>query len=297
MRALSFDDLLSLAGGRIGKFDVPCPLCSHLYNPRKRVLRIWHETSNFIGYACARCGEKGWARGDGRPASPDRLVEIRREAAERRAGEVRASRRTAQWLWSAARPIESTSPPAIYLRETRGYRGLIPHTLRYLPPREPKHQHAMIAAIGLAYELPHLSPGSYVIADEAVVAVHLTKLHPDGSSKARDAANAKIIVGQGSVGFPICLAPPNDSLGLAITEGIEDALSTREATGLGAWAAGCAGRLPALAGTVPAWIDCVSILMDADAAGQDGAAVLHRALIERGIHAELVALAERSAAA
>jgi hypothetical protein len=74
-------------------------------------------------------------------------------------------------------------------------------------------------------------------------------------------------------------------------------LSIHEATGLGAWAAGSAGRLPALAGTVPAWIDCVSILMDADAAGEKSAPALHHALVERGIRAELVALAERSAAA
>ena len=47
------------------------------------------------------------------------------------------------------------------------------------------------------------------------------------------------------------LAPMNDLLGLAITEGVEDALSIHAATGLGAWAAGAASRLPALADAVP----------------------------------------------
>ena len=43
-----------------------------------------------------------------------------------------------------------------------------------------------------------------------------------------------------STGAPIVLAPLTDALGLAITEGIEDALSVHEATGLGVWAAGSA---------------------------------------------------------
>jgi hypothetical protein len=39
-----------------------------------------------------------------------------------------------------------------------------------------------------------------------------------------------------SIGFPIVLAPVNDGLGLSITEGIEDALSLHQATGLPQWA-------------------------------------------------------------
>ena len=39
--------------------------------------------------------------------------------------------------------------------------------------------------------------------------------------------------GRGAGGLPIVVAPVNDSLGLAITEGIEDALSVHEATGFG----------------------------------------------------------------
>lgn len=37
-----------------------------------------------------------------------------------------------------------------------------------------------------------------------------------------------------SKGAPIVLAPLNDLLGLIVTEGIEDALSAHQATGLGA---------------------------------------------------------------
>jgi hypothetical protein len=54
---------------------------------------------------------------------------------------------------------------------------------------------------------------------------------------------AKIMLGPMS-GLPIVLAPVNDSLGLAITEGIEDGLSVFEETGLRVWAAGSAGNMP-----------------------------------------------------
>ncbi len=86
-----------------------------------------------------------------------------------------------------------------------------------------------------------------------------------------------------SMGLPIVLAPPNDLLGLAITEGIEDGLSVSQATGLGVWAAGAANRMPALAAAVPNYIDCVTIYAHADEAGKRGAFELARALQALGI--------------
>jgi hypothetical protein len=93
---------------------------------------------------------------------------------------------------------------------------------------------------------------------------------------------AKIMIGR-SAGSPIVLAPPNDLLGLAVTEGVEDALSAHEATGLGAWAAGSASRLPALAAAIPAYVECVTIYAHADEAGRRGAEELAQALDRRGI--------------
>ena len=66
--------------------------------------------------------------------------------------------------------------------------------------------------------------------------------------------------------------PPNDLLGLAICEGVEDALTAHEATGLGAWAAGSAGRMPALASVIPHYIEALTIYAHDDKAGHDGAA-------------------------
>src|SRR5262249_5795756 len=117
--------------------------------------------------------------------------------------------------------------------------------------------------------------GSYNVS----TAVHLTLLKSDGSSKA-NVERPKLIIGR-PLGRPIVLAPPNDLLGLAITEGIEDALTAHAATGLGAWAAGAAGFMPSLADKVPSYIECVTIFADPDETGQRNARALADALIAR----------------
>src|SRR5690606_5096012 len=87
-------------------------------------------------------------------------------------------------------------------------------------------------------------------------AVHLTRLKPDASGRLD-----KIMIGPVS-GHPIMLAPVNDGLGLVIAEGIEDALSLHEATGLGAWAAGSATHMPKLAPEVPDYVSWVTLAED-----------------------------------
>ena len=134
-------------------------------------------------------------------------------------------------------------------------------------------------------------PGVYRIDEAAVVGVHLTLLQPDGLGKA-DVQSEKLIVGQGSAGFPICLAPPERPLGLAISEGIEDALSIHEATGLGAWAAGCAGRLPKLANKIPTYVEAVTICAHRDRDGERHARELADTLARRGIDVVLQGLAQ-----
>ena len=187
----------------------------------------------------------------------------------------------AKALWTKSIPAKGT-PVETYLRISRGYQGLIPETLRFLPASE-KHPPAMIAAFAMAVEI---EPGILCVPPDAVRAVHLTKLKPDGMGKA-DMPDPKIILGRGASGVPIILAPPNDLLGLAITEGIEDALSVHAATGLGAWAAGSASRMPALADVVPEFIECVTIIGDDDDAGRKFARQLAERLISRGITVSL----------
>jgi hypothetical protein len=181
----------------------------------------------------------------------------------------------AAWLWSQRRLIAGT-PAERYLREARGYAGPIPRSLAFLPPTKPEHHPAMIAAFGLVAEA---APGT-LREPRGVDAVHLTLLRADGSAKA-DVKPSKLILGR-PLARPIVLAPPNDLLGLAICEGIEDGLTAHAATGLGAWVAGAAGFMPALADLVPAHIDAVTIFAHPDKAGLRGAYALAAALGRRG---------------
>ena len=130
-------------------------------------------------------------------------------------------RRKAAWLWRHHQDITDDCPVALYLRR-RGYQGANPPTLGYLPPRD-DFPPAMIACFGFAQEV---EPG--VIEPPAVVQqVHLTRLTMDGHKA--DIDPVKKITGPG-MGVPIVISPPNDLLGLAITEGIEDGLSVYQAT-------------------------------------------------------------------
>ena len=182
-------------------------------------------------------------------------------------------RAKAAWLWARRQPIRD-SIAETYLREARGCSGPLPPTLAFLPPFKPDQHPAMIAAYGLPDE-----PEPGILGEpEGIQAVHLTLLAPDGSGKAEIEPN-KITIASPS-GMPIVLAPMNDLMGLAITEGIEDALSVHQATGLGAWAAGSAPYMPKLATAIEqlattreydASPDCVTIFVDDDHDGRRSA--------------------------
>ena len=141
----------------------------------------------------------------------------------------------AAWLWSQRKPITGSIAELSYLRESRGITCVLPATLGFLPARG-KYPPAMIAAFGLCDEP---EPG-LIVPPRNVEAVYLTKLKPDGSGKA-DVEPNKITIGSPS-NLPIVIAPLNDLLGLAVCEGIEDALTVHQTTGLGAWVAGSAGE-------------------------------------------------------
>ena len=166
----------------------------------------------------------------------------------------------ARWLWSRRQLITGTIAEK-YLR-VRNITCELPATLGFLPARKPEHHPALISAFTLVDEP---EPGVLRTLRD-VDAVHITLIRPDGNGKA-EVAKPKIMVGR-PLGRPLVLAPVNDLLGLAICEGVEDALSIRQATGLGAWAAGSATMLPALADSMPDYITCVSIFVDADEVGR-----------------------------
>ena len=201
---------------------------------------------------------------------------LKQKAKAEDAERQREQHRKAAWFWSQRQPIKGTIAER-YLRQVRGITCPLPATLGYLPARKSDHHPALISAFALVDEV---EPG--VLGDSrGVVSVHFTLLKPDGSGKA-EVEKPKIMIGSPG-NLPIIIAPANDLLGLAITEGIEDALTVHQATGLGAWAAGSAGRMPGLAETVPESIECITICADADQAGRDGAFALADALARRGV--------------
>ena len=230
-------------------------------------------------YVRARLGlpSDGWKRERPRALTPKSPGKADVDATER----DKAVR-----LWRQRKPIAGTIAE-VYLRKPRGYSGVIPPTLAYLPPSD-GHEPALIAAFGTASEP---EPGVLAIADETVMAAQLVKLKPDGSGKA-DCEPNKLIIGRGALGSPIVVAPPNDLLGLAITEGLDDALSIHDATGLGCWASGGATRLPALADAMPDYIDFVTIVADRDPAGIRYANALADRLSKRRIKHRISYLGE-----
>jgi hypothetical protein len=191
-----------------------------------------------------------------------------------RATEEASQHAKAAWLWQQ-RQSAAGSALERYLR-ARGYVDAIPPTIGYLPAGG-KHPHAMLSAFALPSEV---GPGE-LGAPLTVRSVHLTKLNLDGSDRIRE-KGGKIIVGR-PLGLPIVIAPPNDLLGLAVCEGIKDALTAHAATGVGTWAAGSAGFMPKLAAAVPSYIEAVTIYAHNDKAGEDGARQLAAALHKRRI--------------
>ncbi len=279
---LALDDIDRLTGGGLGEFRTVCPVCASTRRTpakaRLRVLKIWRRNPDFASYACAHCGIGGYARAPGAPRARE---PARRAAQEKRAIDVRRRREEAAFLWRISRPARA-SPVEAYLR-SRGI-AYLPSTVRYLMPRRQTHHPAMIVPYGLPAEP---EPGVLAMAETAIAAVHLTFLTADGRKAAMlGGASAKITRGS-PLGLPLVLAPMNDLLGLAIAEGIEDAMSVHQATGLGAWAAGCASYLPSLADRVPDCADCVSLMADDDADGRRHCDALARRLMGRGIHVEL----------
>jgi hypothetical protein len=139
--AVGFDQLIAALGTR-DKADMPCPACGpdrrHAVNRRRGVLRLWRRDPDFIGYHCARCGARGWAKRGGQPAAPPRR-EPRRNAPAPLADNGYTFHRAME-MWREAHPAEG-SIVATYLRSRGIVLARLPRTLRALasPP-------AMIAA-------------------------------------------------------------------------------------------------------------------------------------------------------
>jgi hypothetical protein len=184
-------------------------------------LEIFLTGCSFTQAIEALTGERMPSADEARAAAAQRRVQEKAT----QAGQVG----TARWLWEQRQAPQGTIVER-YLA-ARGYTGIIPATIAYLPARG-DYAPAMISAYARPVELDNELRAPH--GDE-VCAVHLTRLLPDGSDRRRD-AHAKITIGA-PIGYPIAIAPVTDGMSLALCEGIEDALAFR-AAGFGAWAAG-----------------------------------------------------------
>lgn len=305
--------ILKTLKGHNGKFAGPCPVCGgrdrfavdlkrSLFNCRhcqrsggdaiSLVMAL--DNCDFLRAVETLAGPPPNGRtetDDERSAREQQAVERRerleRERIEREAREAEEQCQQhdkARWLWSQRQPIGGTIAER-YLREVRGIICPLPPTLAFLPQRKPEHHPAMVAAFALPP--PEIEPG-LLGEPRNVEAVHLTLLRADGSGKA-DVDRQKLIVGSPE-NLPIVLAPPNNLLGLAVAEGIEDALTAHQATGLGAWAAGFAGHMPALADMIPDYIEAATVYAHPDKAGRNGSIGLAERLDRRGIEVRMEGL-------
>ncbi len=269
--------------------DTLCPFCSAGRSEEKQklpVFRVWWICEDFLTYYCIHCGEKGSISryGAALPVDLENLEKARLEAARRDITIRRERLDKARAIWRMAIPIDGTLAEQ-YLRNIRGIQCALPATLRFRPARRLNgYRPAMIAAHGLPVEG---EPGMLNIKESGVFGIQFTFLAADGSGKALNKDGlSKISIGY-SRGWPIVLAPPNDGLALSICEGIEDALSVHEATGMGAWASTGAKKLKALAPAVPSYIEAVSIIVDDDEDGRTGAEALAAALDGHGCEISL----------
>jgi putative DNA primase/helicase len=287
-RSVAIDQVIVWRGIKLrGKIERvgPCPRCGGTdrfsINTRKGVfncrgcnvggdamsLTRFLDGSSFRDACLTLAGERASIKYHG----PQRRLEPRpvTESDEHR------QRSKARYLFGSSVPAAGTLVKS-YL-QARGI-GVPSSALRFLPPRKPTHHPAVLVPYGLPDEP---EPGVIDIAIDAITAVQLTLLKPDGASKA-DVEPNKMTVGS-PAGKPMVVAPINDLLGLAICEGAEDALSAHQATGLGAWASGGDSFLPKIADAVPDYVEAVTIYAHSEERAQRCVRELADALDARGI--------------
>jgi putative DNA primase/helicase len=170
--------------------------------------------------------------------------------------------------WERTRPAPATLAD-LYLDRHRGYRSVIPPTIRFVPAL--RH-----APSGLM--LPVMVAAVAVWPSHEITAIHCTYLNPNTGGKAA-AEPVKMMLGQAG-GGAVRLAECGERL--AISEGIETGLIAQFATGIPTWAAlSAAGMEAVVLPPLPLAAE-VFILADDDERGIKAAKVLARRLVPEG---------------
>lgn len=268
---------LYLAGSKRGRwFDGPA-------GEHGDLLDLVRETQGLRGTGEAMSWARRWLGLDGgaapRPTPRGVLGSSREDDAEERNRKISK----AIDLWRRTVTLAGTQAER-YLVETRCIRlGTWPGFLRYLPGGQGKDGRIYLPALAALAQDP---AGRFV-------AIHLVKLDPAGapikaSEEARtyigedgEAVVAPAKQSRGPIaGGAVRFGDPGPDGRLAVTEGIEDALSVvAMRPGLPVWAA-LGGNLPGV--DLPAAARKVLICGDADEPGRAAAAKLARRLLKEG---------------
>ena len=112
---LTYAKLCDAIGNKLGQFDIPCPSCGPTHHAthtdKRRILRVWHNKPDFISFACARCGEEGYAVPETKKeeeAKPDPAKEQAEKKRSRGTGEARSRARSQQAL-ARQQPLEAAA--------------------------------------------------------------------------------------------------------------------------------------------------------------------------------------------
>jgi hypothetical protein len=248
MLTLSYVQVVDLCGNRRGKFDVACPFCGpdrrSPLNRKRPVLRVWHQEPGFASFNCARCRERGYVRDSSTPARQtqtsfhERRAEVDKSDAEQRI-------KIALQIWSAAVPLKDTLGFRYFVERRKLQVGSLEldHCLRW--------HNGIDAVIGLMTDPRSNKP----------TGVHRTFLNPDATKRER-----KMLGKQGVIRLS---HDEGVTMGLGITEGIEDGLGVLLAGFAPVWTAtscGAIAQFPAVPG-----IECLTIFHDDDDPGSAAA--------------------------
>jgi len=218
-----------------------CPVCGY-----KKALSITEMQGKKLYYCHAGCSQDSlWRviKGDVPPTHQPRLKTHQRVSNE--------SQAIVHELWSKSLPAKDT-PVESYLKG-RSLGGLIPSDIRYIPDLLHKptgtRWPVMLAAV--------------TDSKNKIQALHRTYLAIDGVGKA-PVEPVKMTLGPVG-GFAVHLAPASRTL--AISEGIETALSVMQSTGIPSWSAISAGGMRQLVLPPLPLASEILIAADADAVG------------------------------
>jgi hypothetical protein len=287
MSPISWEILDQIAQGHLARIMAPCPLCSAnrktAAKRNSKVLAVTLVEPDFAIYFCNHCGVSGWARPESsrnKPINPrlrgiaeQKELQRQREQADRFAFEEK-KRRTHQALkiWDEGLLFHG-SPAETYLQETRGIGewldsfAFLDHVFRYRPDC-PFGEERWPCLLALVRDIRNDEP----------VGIHRTALTSDNPPKKMDRRSLGQIGGGAikiSPYFDVCT-------GLMIAEGIETVLSASKLFQFKPiWSlvdAGNLAKFPALSG-----IECVTIAVDNDSAGQKAANECAQRLLAGGI--------------